>query len=96
MRPLAQKLGYKTFTVDIDPQFNCDYTVDILDFDVNKVPFKPDVIWASPPCQTFSIASVSHHWLKNSIGLRIPKTKEAKMGIKILEKTVEIIKEEAS
>ena len=26
---VAEKLGYKTFTVDIDPQFECDYTVDI-------------------------------------------------------------------
>ena len=33
----------------------------ILNFDVKKVPFKPDIIWASPPCTTYSIAAISHH-----------------------------------
>jgi len=23
---------------------------------------RPDVIWASPPCECFSVASIGHHW----------------------------------
>jgi site-specific DNA-cytosine methylase len=38
---------------------------------------KPDFIWGSPPCITFSIASQGHHWTggKNAY---IPKTQAAK------------------
>ena len=38
---------------------------------------KPDFIWGSPPCVTFSIASQAHHWTggKNAY---IPKTQAAK------------------
>jgi hypothetical protein len=51
----------------------------------------PDVIWASPPCTTFSVASIGHHW-KGGNQAYIPKTQEAVLGIKIVEKTWSIIK----
>jgi hypothetical protein len=84
---VAEELGYETFSVDIKDFDNIDYVTDILDFNVDKVPFKPDVIWASPPCTYFSVASIGHHWNKNNT----PKTKEAINGIKIVTKTLEII-----
>lgn len=58
---IAQKKGWSTFTSDIDSKFNTDYTIDILNFDVRKVPFIPDVIWASPPCESYSLAAISYH-----------------------------------
>lgn len=81
-----------TFTSDIDPCFATDYTVSIMDFDVSKVPFKPDIVWASPPCETFSVASLGHHWTGGK-GAYIPKTVECKEGIERVLKTLEIIKE---
>ena len=84
---VAEELGYETFSVDIKDFDNIDYVTDILDFNVDKVPFKPDVIWASPPCTYFSVASIGHHWNKD----HTPKTKEAINGIKIVTKTLEII-----
>lgn len=87
---VAKELGYKTFTSDFDEQFNSDYCIDIMDFDIKKVPFKPDIIWASPPCTTFSIAAISHHW--NNVGSVLsPKSKDAKRGVQILRKTITII-----
>ena len=83
---VAEELGYKTFSVDIKDFDNIDYVTDILEFDVNKIPFKPDVIWASPPCTYFSVASIGHHWNEN----HTPKTKEAILGLKILNKTISI------
>ena len=50
---VAEELGHETFSVDKEDFDNIDYVTDILDFNVNKIPFKPDVIWASPPCTTF-------------------------------------------
>ena len=46
----AKELGYEVFSSDYEQKFNTDYTVDLLDFDVSRVPWKPDIIWASPPC----------------------------------------------
>jgi len=87
-----QKHGAEVFSVDFDPQHNPDLCINILEFTIDMLPEKfrtPDVIWASPPCTTFSIASVGHHYNKD----RTPKTKEAEIGIKIVLKTLEIIKE---
>lgn len=87
---VADKLGYKVFSSDINNFEDIDYVVDILEFDYKKVPFKPDVIWASPPCTSFSVASIGHHWTGGK-GAYIPKTDGAKLGLKLVEKTIEII-----
>jgi len=92
---VARERNHKTFTIDFDKQFNPDLCIDILDFNINMLPeeFKhPDIIWASPPCTTFSVASISTHW-KGGKNAYIPKSKESEVGLKILEKTKEIIKE---
>lgn len=83
----AESLGYEVFSSDINNFENIDYVVDILQFDINKVPFKPDLIWASPPCTYFSVASIGKHWNKNNT----PKTKDAVLGVKIVKKTIDII-----
>lgn len=85
-------MGHETFTSDFDPTFNTDYTVDVMKFDTNKMPFRPDVIWASPPCETFSVASLGHHWTGGK-GAYIPKTQACIDGIERVKKTIEIIDE---
>ena len=86
----AEKLGMKVFSSDINDFKGIDYVVDILNFDFDKVPFKPDIIWASPPCTGFSVAAIGHHW-GGGKGAYVPKTDTAKLGIKLVEKTLEII-----
>lgn len=85
----AESLGYNVFSSDINKFEGIDYAVDILEFDINKVPFTPDIIWASPPCTYFSIASIGKHWNKD----HTPKSNNAVFGIKIVQKTIDIIKE---
>jgi len=85
---VAEEMGMETFTTDYKPFDKIDYVVDILDFNINKIPFKPDIIWASPPCTYFSVASIGHHWNKD----HTPKTPEAILGVKIVQKTLDIIK----
>jgi len=81
----AETLGYEVFSSDVKSFSGIDYVVDILDFNIDKVPFIPSIIWASPPCTTYSIAAVSHHrkegkatseaakladlWLKKLVGI---------------------------
>ena len=84
---VAEELGFQTFTSDIKSFEKIDYVTNIFEFDVNKVPFKPDVIWASPPCTYFSVASIGKHWNKD----HTPKTLEAIVGCQIVRKTLEII-----
>jgi hypothetical protein len=86
----AEKLGYEIFSSDLIEFEGIHYPISILDFDVNKVPFKPDVIWASPPCTGFSVAAIGHHW-SGGKGAYIPKTDTAKLGIELVKKTIEII-----
>lgn len=86
---VAEQRGHKVFTSDYKDFEGIDYVCDILDFDISKVPFEPDVIWASPPCTYFSVASIGHHWNKD----HTPKTNEAILGVEIVQKTLDIINE---
>lgn len=83
----GESLGMNVFSSDFEPFENIDYVANILDFDVNQVPFVPDVIWASPPCTSFSVASIGHHWNKD----HTPKTESALLGVAIAQKTLDII-----
>jgi hypothetical protein len=84
---VCDELGHEVFSSDWQEFDGIDYAVDINKFDTNEVPWVPDVIWASPPCTTFSVASIGKHWDMN----RRPKTEDALMGLQILKKTIEII-----
>lgn len=86
----AEKLGMNVFSSDLVEFEKIDYAVSILDFDVTKVPFQPDIIWASPPCTSFSVASIGHHWTGGK-GAYIPKTDGARLGLELVKKTLEII-----
>jgi site-specific DNA-cytosine methylase len=82
----AEIQGFDVFSVDINNFNKIDLVIDILDLTKDMIHFKPDVIWASPPCTYFSVASIGHHWYED----HTPKTKEALLGMKILNKTLEI------
>ena len=86
---LCDEKGIITFSTDLY-KFENNYPMDILCFDYKIIPFVPDVIWASPPCTSFSVASIGHHWTGGNKAY-IPKTDAAILGLKILEKTIEVI-----
>jgi|TARA_R100000479_G_scaffold32284_1_gene13125 site-specific DNA-cytosine methylase len=85
----AESLGFDVFSSDINDFANIDYVVDILKFDINKLPYKIDIIWASPPCTYFSVASIGKHWNKD----HTPKTNEAIFGVKVVKQTIKIIEQ---
>ena len=78
------------FSVDNNPELAPSWCGDILKFDPAVVPWIPDVIWASPPCTTFSVASLGTHW-GGGAGAYIPKTPECIIGLKIMARTKGII-----
>lgn len=85
---VAESYGYNVFSVDINDFENINYVTDILEFDYSKVPFKPEMIWASPPCTHFSVTQIGRNWHYNNT----PKNEGSKLAIKLVAKTIEIIK----
>lgn len=85
----AESLGMNVFSSDINAFEGIDYVTDIREFDTKNVPFKPDIIWASPPCTYFSVASIGKHWNKDNT----PKSDNALLGVEFVQKTIDIIKE---
>ena len=83
----AEKLGFNVFSTDVNEFDKIDYAIDINAFDVKKVPFIPDVIWASPPCTYFSVASIGKHWNKD----HTPKSDNALKGVEYVKSTLKII-----
>lgn len=60
--------GHKVFSIDYDRRFLANAHCDIGGLTAAQVLEwfgKPDVVWASPDCTTFSIAAISRHRRKN-------------------------------
>ena len=77
-------------SIDINAE-TAGYKPDIVDdiLNINPVNLQvPDIITASPPCQTYSIMTAKHRTKEDMS----PKTPEAVLGLKLLTKTVEIVK----
>jgi len=78
--------GHHVWTTDIDPKFGCDLTADILDLGPEDFD-QPRFIWASPPCEKFSIASGFGAWGPGYD----PTSDEAKFAIQLVEHAVYLI-----
>lgn len=87
---VADRLAFDVYSSDIEQFGGIDYVTDILEFDVTKIPFKPDIIWASCPCTAFSVAAIGKNWTKVGDDY-IPKNPKAEFGLKLVQKTLEII-----
>lgn len=88
----SPKYEFSTYCTDHKNFPNIDQVCDIFNFNLNDclkaLRGVPDIVWASPPCTYFSVASIGHHWNKD----HTPKTEEAKKGVEIVKETVQIIK----
>jgi hypothetical protein len=93
----AQAKGYKTFCIDIEEKFSPDLQANILDLSLKQLPLfnRCSFLWASVPCTTYSVLSLSKHWRKRTIAHRRytyePVTRDAVMATKILAKTLWLI-----
>ena len=89
-----EKRGHETFSVEWDRDFEkIDLYADIGNLNAEMIVEKfgkPDVIWASPDCTTFSIAAISHHRIKRENTLE-PKSEYAKFCDKVDKNMLKLI-----
>jgi len=78
--------GFETVTLDLHQE--ADIQKDILELQAKNLPGPFDVIWASPPCTTFSVCTISRHFVDG-----YPVSVEAFQGLQLVLKTIQLIHE---
>jgi len=84
----CDELGYECFSVDINQFGSIDLVKDIEFLTPEDIPFIPDIIWASVPCTTYSLAAISHHRNMD----RSPKTELAAKSDRLVKNTIKLLK----
>lgn len=88
--------GHQVFSVEWNKDFeNIDWYEDISKItaeDIINRFGKPDVIWASPDCTTYSIAAISHHRTKESDGNLAPVSEYAKFCDNVNQHVLDLIR----
>lgn len=79
--------AYSKTTTMIDDFLNLT-SMDVID----HLGGYPDVIYSSIPCTTFSIASVSTHWIKDD-GVFIPRSDKCLNGLSLMRHALYLIEE---
>lgn len=92
-----QKSNHDAFSIELDNRHeNIDWYVDIMNVTAQDIIDKfgvPDVIWASPPCTSYSIAAISHHRTRDEDGNLSPKSDYAKLSDELIKHTIKLIQE---
>ncbi len=92
-----EKMGHEVFSVEWDKDFeNINLYDDINNLNSERIIElfgKPDIIWASPDCSTYSIAAISHHRKKETSGNLYPISDYAKFCDKTNKHVLKLIRE---
>lgn len=90
--------GHEVYSIEWDKKFeNINLYADILTVTAQDIIDnfgRPDVIWASPDCTTFSVAAISHHRRKNpETGNLDPISEYAKFCDKVDQHVLSLIED---
>ena len=90
-----EEKGHEVFSVEWDRSFeNIDLYKDIYELSAKEILDKfgkPDVIWASPDCSSYSIAAISHHRKREENGNLAPVSEYAKFCYRVNQHTLNLI-----
>lgn len=87
--------GHTVITFELDPYFEATESVDVMLLKASSLIEKygqPDFVWASPPCTSFSVASIGHHWISGGDS-PVPRTEQARESQELVRHTLQLIKE---
>jgi len=89
-----QQFDYEIVSLDFNPKFNATHTINILEWDHTQYPADHfDVIWASPDCTTFSVATGGKYRTKASIyGLNNAHQPQSNLANAMVLKVIKILK----
>ena len=79
--------GWVVDTLDIDPKFHSTFCMSILDVTPEMIKGY-DLVWASPPCECFSVMRIGKNWTPDNQ----PRNEDAKKALEIALHTFEILK----
>lgn len=86
-------------STDVEPSFETDVTADVLEPDLadrllERLGGPPDLVLASPPCETFSVLRIGQNWTgPDDYPPHQPKTDAARVALRLVERTRELIDE---
>lgn len=86
-----EKAGHETFTIDSNADYKPNLCIDVLKLESQHLAFynlKPNIIWASPPCNKFSLLTIRKNWNNGQA-----KTEEARHAMRLVLKTLSLIYE---
>ena len=90
-----EEKGHEVFSVEWDSSFeNIDLYKDVYELSAKEILEKfgkPDVIWASPDCSSYSIAAISHHRKREESGNLAPVSEYAKFCDRVNQHTLNLI-----
>lgn len=89
---VAGKLGHYTFTTDYEEIDGQDLVADIRTLNNYSFPGNVDILWASPPCEGFSVAAIGKNWGGGYRGY-VPKSDSARRSIELVQHAVRLIEE---
>lgn len=91
-----RRRGHKVVTIDWEAKFEPDIVADVFTLRaeeiIEKLGATPDIVLASPPCECFSVASISTHWTGGSRAY-VPRDDKTRQALRLVQRTLELITE---
>ena len=85
--------GHTVISFELDESFEATEHADVFTLNAKDLIArygKPDFVWASPPCTSFSVASMGHHWISGGAN-PMPRTEAAKVSQELVAHTLKLI-----
>ena len=86
---VAKRLGHETFTTDYEEIDGQHLVADVRTLTFKDFPYVPDMLWASPPCEGFSVAAIGRNWTHD----HQPKTDSARLAMELALNAIRLIDE---
>ena len=88
--------GHDVISVDFDPRFDVSLCLDVRELTPDDLPWRPDIVLASPPCEGFSVMTIGRSWTRPHPDTRYPhlladtepKTETARLGRELVQRTL--------